>query len=169
MKRFLKKVVVTIGFMIIVMGAFWAGGIAYKLNQYQKNPGATRLLNLLEQTHLYPSSHQDNLPIFEANKLTFPYFFIGYGASRELPFYEKTALMPNVIPEKPLFVIHRWDMVYCGDPHQWENFDFSDGNIFKSGIPLFPVFGNHEHWSKKECYPPTQKNSFSIILTGLNF
>jgi hypothetical protein len=156
MKRLLKKVVVTIGLVIIGLGAFLAGGIAYKFNQYQKIPRATYFLNLFEQTHFYPPPLQDNVPVFETKDLTYPYSCIAYGDSWELAFYEKTALISNVISEKPSFVIHLGDMVYCGDPHQWENFDFSDGNIIKSGIPLFPVLANHEYRSQKKWYPPLQ-------------
>ena len=169
MKRFIKKVVVTIGLMIIAVGVFFAGGIAYKQNQYQKIPWATYLLNLLEQTHFYPAPHQDNVPIFEAKELTYPYSFVVYGDSRELAFYEKTALISNVITEKPSFVIHLGDMVYCGDPHQWENFDFSDGNIIKSGIPLFPVLGNHEYRSQKEWYPPNPEKQLQYYFDRFKF
>jgi len=152
MKRFFKRVVITIGLIIIALGSFLAGGIAYKNNQYQKIPGATHLLNLFEQTHFYPAPLQDNLPILEAKELTYPYSFIVYGDSRGIAFAEKTALISNVITEKPSFVIHLGDMVDYGDPHQWKNFDSSDGNIIKSGILLFPVLGNHEYRSQKKHY-----------------
>ena len=91
MKKFLKKLVVIIGLMIIAVAVFLAGGIAYKQNHFQKIPGTTHLLNFFEQTHFYPAPHQDNVPILEARELTYPYSFIVYGDSRELAFYEKTA------------------------------------------------------------------------------
>jgi len=169
MKRSLKKAVFPIGFIIIAVGAFLAGGITYKYDQFQKIPGATYFLNLFEQTHFYPAPLQDNVPIFEIKELTYPYSFIVYGDSRELAFYEKTALISNIITEKPSFVIHLGDMVYCGDPHQWENFDFSDGNIIKNGIPFFPVLGNHEYRSQKEWYPPNPEKQLQYYFDRFKF
>ena len=151
------------------MVAFLAGGIASKHNQFKKIPGAVHLLNLFEQPHFYPALQQHNVPIFETKELTYPYSFIVYGDSRELAFYEKTALISNVITEKPSFVIHLGDMVYCGDPHQWKNFDFSDGNIIKSGIPFFPVLGNHEYRSQKEWYPSSPEKQLQYYFDRFKF
>jgi len=52
MKRFFKWVASTICLTIITVGAFLAGGIGYKQNQYQKIPGATHLLNILKMINL---------------------------------------------------------------------------------------------------------------------
>ncbi len=169
MKRFFKWLVVTIGIIIVAVGAFLAGGIAYKHNQYQKIPGATHLLNLFEKTHFYPASPQNGAPIFETKGLTGPYFFIVYGDSRGLASYEKTALISKVITEKPSFVIHLGDMVDYADPHQWENFDFSDGNIIKSGIPLFPVLGNHEYRSQRKRHPPNPEKQLQYYFDRFTF
>ena len=169
MKKFFKKLVIITGLMIIAVGAFFAGGIASKYNQFERIPGAIHLLNLFEKTHFYPAPLQDNGPVFESKELTYPYSFVVYGDSRELAFYEKTALISSVITKKPSFVIHLGDMVYCADPHQWKNFDFSDGNIIKSGIPLFPVLGNHEYRNQKDWYPPHPEKQLQYYFDRFKF
>ena len=169
MKTILKKITFIIILIIITVIAFFGGGVAYKYNYYKKIPVATYLHSLFAKPHFYPAPHQDKNPIFEAREVNYPYSFIVYGDSRELAFYEKTAILSQVVSAKPSFVIHLGDMVYCGDPHQWENFDFSDGKIITGGIPFFPVLGNHEYRNKKKFYPPDPEKQLQYYFDRFKF
>jgi hypothetical protein len=58
-------------------------------------------------------------------------------------------------------------MVYCGDLHQWENFDFSDGNILKAVSPVSEL-GIMSTAIRKEWYPPTRKTA-SVYFERFKF
>lgn len=91
-----------------------------------------------------PSSHAPVHLRGEENP-RYPITFIAYGDTQEPASVEKDLLIDRIISEKPDFVIQLGDMVPYNNSRQWKLFDEADGRIIESGIPFYPVLGNHEY------------------------
>jgi hypothetical protein len=91
-----------------------------------------------------------------------------YGDSREPAGYEKDELIAQIIRKHPSFVIHLGDMVDYGQAHQWRLFDLLDGAIISSGIPFYPVLGNHEYYTNGS-YPADPREQLEYYFDRFPF
>lgn len=99
------------------------------------------------------------LPFAASEPRTFeaPAKVVLYGDSRgKLPlefWRESTGLVPELlvgqaVAEKPTLVIHAGDLVETASPASWTAFDAEVAPLRASGIPFFPIAGNHEFFGE---------------------
>jgi len=98
----------------------------------------------------------------------------------------RIAVLQKIASENPAFVIILGDLVSQGsNPIHWQQFDEYTADIRNSGIPIFPVLGNHDYFGNKERalghyfsrFPHLEKSkwiafrflSVGIILLNSNF
>lgn len=157
----LKKFQTKINFVILLLiaisvSAFFAEDIANKYGVHHKICEVSYAAESVERApggpFFYPAPEQETSDIFQNRNVKYPFTFIVYGDSREPAGDEKDGLIAQIIKEKPAFVIHLGDMVFNGEEHQWKIFDFFDGKIPNSGIPFYPVLGNHEYHTRNGSY-----------------
>lgn len=134
--------------LAILVFTFFLGGFLHKRG-IQHIPGAVSVVDsvyyLLNPDILYDADQQGNAELFRKESVSYPFTFIVYGDAREPASFVKEILIQRIIDEKPDFVIDTGDIVYAGDRHQWNIADAHTGKIWRSGIPYYPVLGNHEY------------------------
>jgi predicted phosphodiesterase len=176
-KNLRKKTALVILLVIVAsLGAFFAGGLAHKYSIHQKIlgvGGASYVVDLIrksvESPFFYPAPKQELSEIFQKRDVKYPFTFIVYGDSREPAGYEKEALIKQIIKENPSFVLHVGDLVLYGEEHQWKIFDLFEGRIIDSGIPIYPVLGNHEYHTRKEPYPTNPQRQLQHYFDRFKF
>jgi len=60
---------------------------------------------------------------------------------------ERRAILKEVSGEKPDFVALLGDLVFCGSSADaWTDYDRVTSPLKSSGVPAYPVLGNHDYW-----------------------
>lgn len=165
----LVRILALLLFLIIIVAAFVAGGLAHRYERYESIPGMGYIIELLDPSFFYPAFAQGNSEIMRVDHVSYPFSFIVYGDSREPATEAKTAIINQVIEEAPGFVLNLGDMVYCGNEHQWEIFDLFEGKVIEKGIPFYPVLGNHEYRSLTEVYPEDPEEQLQHFFQRFQF
>jgi len=138
----------TLLFSLTFVGDYTKDRVGYKLSFLLKKE-ATSYPETIEKTIEYTST-QDSSLLFSYKNVDFPFTFIVFGDSRGSNFGVRSKIVEQIIKEKPSFVIHTGDMVDYGDEENWKLYDEYEGKIQRSGIPVYPVIGNHEYAVKSE-------------------
>lgn len=98
----------------------------------------------------------------------------------------RKAILTRVAAVQPAFVLHVGDLVFQGaSASHWEEFDDNAHDIYKQGIPMFPVLGNHEYYGNDNAalehyfrrFPATHNKqwysfrfrSLAFVLLNSNF
>jgi predicted MPP superfamily phosphohydrolase len=145
-----RKKVNLIVLIILLILAFFSGGLAYK---YKLHKPITNLIKGEQKNagFFYPyTGDYNSSPLFNLKNISYPFTFIVYGDSQEQSGPEKEYIIEKIINENPSFVVHVGDMVAAGDSHQWKIFDMFTGEILKKDIPFYPTLGNHEYAIRKK-------------------
>ena len=161
-----------VSFMLIVILMLLSAFVGANLSQYNAShniPELPQVDEYPEQGVGYPAPKQDSSEIFTKADVQYPFTFIVYGDSRETAGWEKDAVIEKIIQENPSFVIHTGDMVNCDGSHQWKIFDFFDGQIIKSGIPMYPALGNHEYNAGKKHPSLDPKKKLQLYFDRFDF
>jgi predicted MPP superfamily phosphohydrolase len=160
-----KRIRLGIALLALLAVTFAAGGLVYRSGVYRLLLRSSRVIR---QPHFYPAPQQDSAAIFQ-KETAYPFTFIVYGDSREPAGHEKDALIAQIIRERPSFVIHLGDMVLYDEPHQWRIFDNFEGQIMQSGIPFYPVLGNHEYYVREGGYSPDPRAQLAHYFSRFSY
>jgi hypothetical protein len=72
---------------------------------------------------------------------------------------ERRRLVVQISTRGPDFVVGLGDLVFRGSSRRdWEEFDALTAPLRAAGIPVFPVLGNHEYWTRRE---PALRNALA--------
>ena len=72
---------------------------------------------------------------------------LGFEAWRASTPRERRAMLKEVSGEKPDFVALLGDLVFCGSSADaWLDYDRIASPLTSSGVPAYPVLGNHDYW-----------------------
>lgn len=171
-----KRTTLVILFAILLaLISFVAGGFAHSYRIHEKIPGVNFVIGLFREEpeeyeiFFYPAAEQGKSEIFSEQAVEYPFTFIVYGDSREPATYEKDSLISQIIRENPSFVLHTGDIVRYGEEHHWRIFDLFDGRIIDSGIPIYPVLGNHEYDTRQEPYPADPQKQLQYYFDRFKF
>lgn len=171
-----KRALLVLALVLVALIGFVTGGIAHSYGFHEKNPVASFFANLIRgepageyEEFYYPAPEQGACEIFSKSDVEYPFTFLVYGDSREPATYEKDAIIVRIIKENPSFVLHTGDIVRYGDEHHWRIFDLIEGNIISSGIPIYPVLGNHEYHLRQEEYPEDPQPQLQYYFDRFEF
>jgi Calcineurin-like phosphoesterase len=72
---------------------------------------------------------------------------LGFEAWRASTPRERRAILREASSEKPDFIALLGDLVFCGSSADaWLDYERMSGPLKSSGVPAYPVLGNHDYW-----------------------